>query len=703
MKQLLSLLLVVCLGTLASAQIPNYVPTNGLVGWWPFNGNANDESGNGNHGTVNGATLAADRFGNPGKAYSFDGNDKIEVNSNPMFDFQDFSLSIWVYSYSTSIQVLVTKSEWNNASFETFNLSRNSNIWKSQIKNNSNCIAGNGWVVSNPNSTINDTVVKWNHVIVTFSGNQLKIYLNGALISNTNASKNLDICSGGQLRFGAHWLSHPLFFIGKLDDISIYNRGLSPTEIISLSCNKKPAFTAQPQNKSVDQGQTTTFAVQVDSAAKFQWQMNLGLGAGWVSIPQSSLFSGDTTATLSVHGRSTIDGAQFRCIATACQNDTSNAATLTVTSTSSILGSVAGVPGKINYQGAAMDSLGKPMKNQTIALKLSVLDSSSTGAASFVETHSTPTNGSGLFTLQIGGGTSVTGTFDSIPWANGRNKYLKTEVNQNGTWINLGTSQLVSVPYALVSGYSQNSGSSATLRDSLGNAYQIKTVNGQPVLVSAPGNVSAPASFACGQAVTYAGETYPTVQIGTQCWFQKNMNAGTMVNGMNSQINNLIIEKYCKNNDSMNCRLYGGYYQWAEAIQYQNNSSNGTIASPSLNGNIKGICPTGWHIPSNQDWQSLELFLGGSNQCGGKLKSISNSWNNPNSGANNSSSFFAEPYGNRGTNGFYSNWGDYAFFWTSTEFSQGASVSRTLSFDTNTCDNNNDNKNLGFSVRCLKD
>jgi hypothetical protein len=238
----------------------------------------------------------------------------------------------------------------------------------------------------------------------------------------------------------------------------------------------------------VAQGQTTTFAVQVDTTSTFQWQMNLGLGAGWVNIPQSSLFSGDTTATLSVQGRSTIDGAQFRCIATSCQSDTSNAATLTVTSNASTLGSVAGVPGKINYQGAAVDSVGKPLKNQTILLKLSVLDSSSSGAAAYVETHSTPTNGSGIFSLQIGGGTAVTGTFDSIPWANGRNKYLKTEVQQNGTWVNLGTSQLVSVPYALVSGiakeaqFAQNSGSANSLRDSLGNFYSVGVSNNKPEL-----------------------------------------------------------------------------------------------------------------------------------------------------------------------------------------------------------------------------
>jgi hypothetical protein len=68
------------LGTATLAQtVPSYVPTNGLVGWWPFSGNANDESGNGNNGTVNGATLSSDRFGNSGKAYSFDGTSFIEI------------------------------------------------------------------------------------------------------------------------------------------------------------------------------------------------------------------------------------------------------------------------------------------------------------------------------------------------------------------------------------------------------------------------------------------------------------------------------------------------------------------------------------------------------------------------------------------------------------------------------------------------
>ena len=91
------LLLTLFVSQLMAQTIPSYVPTNGLVGWWPFNGNANDESGNGNNGTVNGATLTADRNGKANSAYSFDGvNDFIEVAQNQTLNnVSSFSISIW--------------------------------------------------------------------------------------------------------------------------------------------------------------------------------------------------------------------------------------------------------------------------------------------------------------------------------------------------------------------------------------------------------------------------------------------------------------------------------------------------------------------------------------------------------------------------------------------------------------------------------
>jgi hypothetical protein len=84
------------------AQVPSYVPTNGLIGYWPFNGNANDESGNNNNGTVNGATLTNDRFGNANKAYAFDGvNDKIvSTINNPLQ--ANWSVSFWYSSFNST-------------------------------------------------------------------------------------------------------------------------------------------------------------------------------------------------------------------------------------------------------------------------------------------------------------------------------------------------------------------------------------------------------------------------------------------------------------------------------------------------------------------------------------------------------------------------------------------------------------------------
>ena len=94
-KALLSLVTSFLIISSLLAQVPAYVPTNGLVGYWPFNGNANDESGNGNHGTVNGATLTTDRNGNANAAYSFDGiSNFIEVINSPSINITGSQLSI---------------------------------------------------------------------------------------------------------------------------------------------------------------------------------------------------------------------------------------------------------------------------------------------------------------------------------------------------------------------------------------------------------------------------------------------------------------------------------------------------------------------------------------------------------------------------------------------------------------------------------
>ena len=617
LKHLLTLALLLCLGTFASAQIPSYVPTNGLVGWWPFNGNANDESGNGNHGTVNGATLAADRFGNAGKAYSFDGNSNVSVqNSNSLQVGNALTYSVWFKQSTMGYVINFILQKGTGGGCSTTGYYMGIDYGFGTVPNGVKCL-NYGINSSSCGAIGSDTLINpttWHSMIIVYSPpSENKIYIDGKL-TNPNWS-GCNTCtivnSNNPLLIGAGTNSGPPSgdhnWNGLLDDIAIYNRALSAAEV---------------------------------------QQLYLG--------------------------------------------------------NSSITPAASTVPGKIHYQGLAVGANGKPIKNGTVGLRLSVLDSLPNGSNLYTETQSASTDAAGIFSTYLGGGTATAGTFTNIPWANGNNKFLKVEMDaQGGTnYQNMGSTQLVSVPYALHAGSAQRA---TELMDSAGNAYQIKIVNGQPTLVSAPGNVSSPGTFACGQAVTYAGESYPTVQIGTQCWFAKNLNVGIMINGTSNQTNNSTKEKYCYNNDTANCATYGGLYQWAEAVQYQNGASNTTSPSPAFSGNVKGICPTGWHVPSDGEWSSLETILGGVSVAGGALKSTSGLWTSPNTGATNSSRFSALPGGFLSTNGTFSSQGVDTYFWSSSENPSTNAIYRILVYGNPGIGRGSGAKRFGFSIRCLKD
>jgi len=194
----------------------------------------------------------------------------------------------------------------------------------------------------------------------------------------------------------------------------------------------------------------------------------------------------------------------------------------------------------------------------------------------------------------------------------------------------------------------------------------------------------------CGDTINYSGQVYNTVLIGSQCWFKENLNVGEMIIVTNNQTNNTIVEKHCYDNNIAMCSEYGGLYQWDEAMQYI--TTQGT----------QGICPNGWHIPTDGEWTILTNFLGGETIAGGKMKETGYThWNPPNTGATNSSGFTAlgsgESYG--GSFHFLKN---YAKFWSSTQDGPYA-WSRTLSFNHERADRTNGNKVAGLSVRCLKD
>jgi uncharacterized protein (TIGR02145 family) len=195
---------------------------------------------------------------------------------------------------------------------------------------------------------------------------------------------------------------------------------------------------------------------------------------------------------------------------------------------------------------------------------------------------------------------------------------------------------------------------------------------------------------------------YNTVLIGTQCWFAQNLNIGTKIPGCSNQTNNGVIEKFCYNDDDdANCAIYGGIYQWNEAMQY--------TTTPG----VQGICPPGWHVPTNDEWTTLTTYLGGGSVAGGRMKSTgtlengTGLWSAPNAGATNSSGFTAFPGGARGYEGCsYFGLAGFASFWSSTQndFDPNTyAFYRFLYFNNESLSRNYDDKATGFPVRCIKD
>jgi hypothetical protein len=220
------------------AQVPSYVPTNGLVGWWPFNGNANDESGNGNNGTVNGATLTTDRFGNASKAYSFDGNDDwILIPNSSSFDFINLSVSFWFKSNSTSnCQTFLKQCNYLDASGELWAMSgsNSSSITTWAKYDDINCIPGI-WQSSmlNISSIYNNN---YHHILYLIDGSIMKTYIDGVLMDEkSNSSNQINACYGGDIQIGRNLINDLCYFNGLMDDIGIWNRALTEQEITDLN------------------------------------------------------------------------------------------------------------------------------------------------------------------------------------------------------------------------------------------------------------------------------------------------------------------------------------------------------------------------------------------------------------------------------------------------------------------------------------
>lgn len=242
MKTISSLFLVIFFTTNTFAQLPNYLPTDSLVGWWPFNGNTNDESGNGYNAIPQGPILSNDRSGMPNSAYWFDGIDDFMMLEKSFNDWEEFSISVWVNHYKGSNFSGIISDATNYSGKDLyFNMNDNQIGLKAD--------KGNNFLFRSPLPDIGYNVspvvenlslqLKWHHLVLTVSNTCTKVYLNSILI------KTLHI-GGSNVN---HHAVHPVFgkitdgdyniqfFKGFLDDIGIWNKVLNENEINSLYYN----------------------------------------------------------------------------------------------------------------------------------------------------------------------------------------------------------------------------------------------------------------------------------------------------------------------------------------------------------------------------------------------------------------------------------------------------------------------------------
>lgn len=221
-----------------------------------------------------------------------------------------------------------------------------------------------------------------------------------------------------------------------------------------------------------------------------------------------------------------------------------------------------------------------------------------------------------------------------------------------------------------------------------------------------------------GTVTDFDGNVYKWSRIDDQKWMVENLKSTHYADGTEIPLvestfgwNNLddSDKGYCYfENFSSNKEVYGALYNWAAVM-------NGENSSDSIPSEVQGICPTGWHLPSDAEWQELELYLEleqeevdnigwrGFNQ-GGMLKETGTEhWESPNTGATNTAGFTALPGGYRVYYGTFNELGFGAYFWSATEFNSTHSWQRYLHADNKSVGRKMELKNSGFSVRCVKD
>ena len=395
-------------------------------------------------------------------------------------------------------------------------------------------------------------------------------------------------------------------------------------------------------------------------------------------------------------------------------------------------------PQGFNYQATVRNTTGELIVNSNVYFKFNVIQGAQAAVPVFTETHYVPTDDLGQVTLIIGEGTANTGVFSEIDWSLGSyNLGIQLSINGPNDYVAMGTTQLLSVPYAL---YAANSGNATATTPDLGSVLaQNNSASDQQIK-----NLQDPtdAQDAATKNYTYSkaevnalianlqsqidnteaasvtdqdGNTYDYLTYGDQVWTVENAAMVTYRDGTPipqvtdpTEWTNLTTGAWCYyNNDETKPRLYNWY-----AVMGIHEAETTT---PN-----KEFAPEGWHVSSDTEWTTLVEYLiaNGYNYDGtttenklAKAMASTTGWNSStgtgvpgnDQSLNNSSGFNAVPVGTLGTSGSFNYEGSNAFFWSSTEDDTNIAWYRFLSLNDSDFFRNYTYKQLGLSVRFVRD
>lgn len=739
MKHFTLFLLAACVGLMMHAQLPSYVPTDGLVAWYDMDGNLSDSSPHGHDGTATNLAPAMDRYGVDGGCLSFSGS--VVPNTNrtqiandafgelPISDaFEDgMTISIWALEAPTSDSEFLQRRSNNSIDFT---LGRNDD---GGIATHMGFEAFAG-----PGETGLDN---WHHYALTYDEETIKLYIDGVLSNSRSANQNVNgfanwVGLGKYTYYGG--LTHFFFFNGLMDELGFWNRALTENEVLQLNEDEAPPFgcTDETACNYIPQGLTASqytdslgYSVATLISSGYEPANLIGMEYGGGLIYNIEEQEADLVISI-VHPPEYADAP--------------------VPNMGLNPGSACGAGGQFggsflnapeqcaNLVLEGYDDWFLPTIEQVQQVYETLFYSAefpinvcATGASGYFKgvdyLSATETCRCYFGTGEVLCNAPAGNAYEYFPVRQTLIPALppNVECEFGCEYCGPGTSwdAIAQMCVVATSPYLNDPGEAAVINpcyfdsDQSGIVDVTDLMNVLSVYGLACGEIPEAAEFSCGESLDYFGYEYATVQIGQQCWFAENLRVESYSNGESIPNGLDDVDWYTTSQGAMTA--YGeGASTCNNYVLALGDACDETVSIPEYGrlynwhavADERGLCPSGWHVPSDLEWMTLELQLGmassevngtgwrGTDQ-GSQLKN-EDGWFQNGAGSN-SSGFSGLPAGDR-TNSIFVNAGTYGTFWSSTETGGSTAWDRFIGYDDQRVYRTSFTKQSGFSVRCLQ-